>query len=75
MLEFPVISKQAVDVQYLWGTNKIKKNLSASMCQILIPGRLASRMLAHLLFDLSETCFPSLDYANINDISPCNLAE
>lgn len=44
------------------------------MCQILILGRLTSRMLAHLLFDLPETCFPPLDYVN-NDSLPCNLAE
>lgn len=45
------------------------------MCQILILGRLTSHILAHLLFDLSETCFPPLDYVNNNDILPCNLAE
>lgn len=74
MLESPVISKQAVDVLYLWGKNK-NKNQAAFMCQIFILERLTSHMLAHLSFDLSETCFPPLDYVNYNDISPCSLAE
>lgn len=45
------------------------------MYQKLILGRLTSHMLADLLFDLSETCFPAVDYVNNNDISPCNLSE
>lgn len=46
------------------------------MCQILIPGRLASHMLAYFLFDLTETHFPPLDYLlHNNDISPYNLSE
>lgn len=45
------------------------------MCQILILGRLTTHMVAHFLFDLTDTCFLLLDYIHNNDISLYNLSE
>lgn len=75
ILELLAISKQAVDVQYLWEKNKIKKPWVVFIYQILFLGRLTLYTLALLLFDLTETSFPPLDYIHNNDISPYNLSE